>query len=103
LRNRLLSNTIHPNAAHVALAKLEREWNGRVLLVTQNVDDLHERAGSVNMIHMHGELLKARCTRCLRVTSCHGDLSVTTICTGCGSSSSMRPHVVWFGEIPMAN
>lgn len=102
LRNRLLSNTVRPNAAHVALAKLEREWNGKLLLVTQNVDDLHERAGSVNVVHMHGELLKARCGSCLTVNSCYENLSVTTICTGCGSSGSMRPHVVWFGEIPMA-
>jgi NAD-dependent deacetylase len=102
LRNRLLADTVRPNAAHLALAKLEQEWNGRVLLITQNVDDLHERAGSINLIHMHGELLKARCNSCLRVMPCRQDLSVMTICTRCGSSGSMRPHVVWFGEIPMA-
>ncbi len=101
-RNRLQSDTVRPNAAHVALARLEQEWNGKVLLVTQNVDDLHERAGGTNVIHMHGELLKARCNSCLRVTPCYQDLSVKTICTGCGSSGSMRPAVVWFGEIPMA-
>lgn len=102
LRNRLLSNTVRPNAAHIALAKLEREWNGRVVLVTQNVDDLHERAGSVNVIHMHGELLKSRCTSCLLITSCYENLSVATICNGCGLSGSMRPHIVWFGEMPIA-
>ena len=55
---------VEPNAAHLALARLEREWPGGVLLVTQNVDDLHERAGTENLIHMHGELSKVRCNRC---------------------------------------
>jgi NAD-dependent deacetylase len=102
LRNQLLSDAIRPNAAHLALANLEREWDGKVLLVTQNVDDLHERAGSANLIHMHGELLKARCSNCLRVITCNENLSVTTACTGCGLSGSMRPHIVFFGEFPYA-
>lgn len=101
LRSRLLSDTIRPNAAHDALAKLEREWNGKVLLVTQNVDDLHERAGSINVTHMHGELLKARCVSCFRVSHCYENLGVTSRCAVCGLSGSMRPHVVWFGEMPM--
>lgn len=101
LRSRLLSDTIRPNAAHDALARLEREWNGKVLLVTQNVDNLHERAGSVNVTHMHGELLKARCVSCFSVSPCYENLDVTSTCAACGLSGSMRPHVVWFGEMPM--
>ena len=60
----LLTADVQPNAAHAALARLEAEWPGEVLLVTQNIDDLHERAGSKTLIHMHGELLKARCLVC---------------------------------------
>ncbi|QEG24196.1 NAD-dependent protein deacylase [Mariniblastus fucicola] len=63
-RQQLLSGEVHENAAHVALAKLEKEHSGEVLLVTQNVDDLHERAGSRNLIHIHGQLLEQRCARC---------------------------------------
>lgn len=101
LRSRLLSDTIRPNAAHDALAKLERDWNGKVLLVSQNVDNLHERAGSINVTHMHGELLKARCVNCSTVSDCHQDLGATSTCAACGLTGSMRPHVAWFGEIPM--
>src|SRR5947209_8969371 len=97
-RRQLLEAAVQPNAAHLALAKLEREWPGNVLLVTQNIDDLHERAGSINVVHMHGELLKALCTACKRVTRCAGDLSTATACPGCGQSGTMRPSVVWFGE-----
>ena len=63
-RRGLIDPKVQPNAAHKALARLEAEWPGKVLLVTQNIDDLHERAGSRNLIHMHGELLKARCASC---------------------------------------
>lgn len=92
---------VQPNAAHVALAQLEKEWPADVLLVTQNVDDLHERGGSENLIHMHGELLKGRCTACDAVYSWMGDMGVDDQCPECGANGTVRPHVVWFGEIPL--
>jgi NAD-dependent deacetylase len=91
---------VTPNAAHIALARLQREYAGRVTLITQNVDDLHERAGSEDVIHMHGELRKARCTHCERVFAWDGDLETTTPCPKCGGIGGMRPDIVWFGEIP---
>jgi NAD-dependent deacetylase len=90
-----------PNAAHLALAELERRWPGEMLLVTQNVDDLHDRAGSRNLVHMHGELLKARCLRCAAVVHWTEDLSSSTPCQNCGLAGGMRPHIVWFGEEPL--
>lgn len=89
-----------PNAAHVALAGLERHWPGEFLLVTQNVDDLHERAGSRNPVHMHGELLKIRCDNCGTVFAWDTDLDQGTGCTQCHAAGYLRPHVVWFGEMP---
>ena len=100
-RARLLSADIEPNPAHFALAELEQNWPGGVLVVTQNIDDLHERAGSKNLIHMHGELLKARCTSCGAVMVWKRDITVETPCPECMRSGRMRPHVVWFGELPM--
>jgi len=99
-RRNLLGNHIAPNAAHRALAEFEAGWPGEFLLVTQNIDDLHERAGSRNLIHMHGEMLKARCDRCSNVVECRDDLLVETPCRACGELGTMRPHVVWFGEMP---
>lgn len=93
-------NTVEPNAGHHALARLEREWRGRFLLVTQNVDDLHERAGSEKLIHMHGELRKARCECCGTVLAWTQDLASGTRCRACGEIGGMRPHIVWFGEFP---
>lgn len=90
-----------PNAAHRALARLEREFAGSVLVVTQNVDDLHERAGSQNLVHMHGELYKARCLNCQVVRVWRDDLSVETACPECGMPGGLRPHVTWFYEMPM--
>lgn len=90
-----------PNAAHYALAELERRFDGQFLLVTQNVDDLHERAGSTRLLHMHGELLKIRCESCDSVRAWRGDLDLATTCPDCGTSGSLRPHVVWFGEMPL--
>lgn len=89
-----------PNAAHRALADLERRFDGEFLLVTQNIDDLHERAGSRRVLHMHGELRKMRCTRCRAVREPDGDLSVASRCPACSAVGSLRPDVVWFGEIP---
>jgi NAD-dependent deacetylase len=72
-----------------------------VLIVTQNIDDLHERAGSRSLIHIHGELLKARCMACAAVCAWRGDLAVAHRCPACGRSGSLRPQVVWFGEMPL--
>jgi NAD-dependent deacetylase len=99
-RRHLLSSEVEPNAAHDALARLERDWPQDVLIVTQNIDDLHERAGSTNVIHMHGEILKARCTGCGAVTDSRSDLSVKGRCPQCTMVGTLRPDVVWFGEIP---
>jgi NAD-dependent deacetylase len=93
-----------PNAAHLALARLEAGLGGRggnLFLCTQNIDDLHEQAGSRAVHHMHGELLKARCGWCGRREDCRGDLSVETVCEGCRRTGGMRPDVVWFGEMPL--
>jgi NAD-dependent deacetylase len=91
---------IKPNAAHHALARLERELNARVTVVTQNIDALHEAAGSKNLIHMHGELMKALCASCGARHPWTGDLATQTLCPACGNSGGMRPDVVWFGEMP---
>ncbi|WP_237560881.1 NAD-dependent deacylase [Elioraea sp. Yellowstone] len=101
-RRQIADPAVQPNAAHHALARLARAWPGGVTVVTQNVDDLHDRAGTPNLIHMHGELAKARCGRCGAVTPWRDDLSVETACPSCGRAGAMRPHVVWFGEMPLA-
>ncbi|NNC87559.1 MAG: NAD-dependent deacylase [Akkermansiaceae bacterium] len=101
LRRQQLLAGIEPNPAHVALARLEREFDGEVLVVTQNIDDLHERGGSENVIHMHGELLKSRCVSCGEVSECRHDLTVASECPRCHAVGTPRPHVVWFGEIPL--
>jgi NAD-dependent deacetylase len=92
--------TVAPNAAHLALARLQREFPGTVTLITQNVDDLHERAGSTGVLHMHGELRKVRCSHCWRGLEWAGDLATTTTCPHCHRAGGMRPDIVWFGEIP---
>lgn len=89
---------VQPNAAHHALAEMEARLGERFTLITQNIDDLHERAGSRRVLHMHGEILKARCTRCGSVLFWPGDLGPQDRCASCGSP--LRPHVVWFGEMP---
>ncbi len=100
-RRQLVSEDIRPNGAHLALAELERRWPGEVLVVTQNIDDLHARAGTRNLIHMHGELLKARCTTCTAIHPWHSDLLGHHRCPSCTEESRLRPHVVWFGEMPL--
>jgi len=100
-RHQLVTGNIRPNAAHEALARLERAWPEPVLLVTQNIDDLHEKAGSRALIHMHGELRKARCAHCGHVQVEDGDLGVEQPCPVCTRTGGMRPHVVWFGEMPL--
>ncbi|MCB1469536.1 MAG: NAD-dependent deacylase [Rhizobiaceae bacterium] len=91
---------VQPNAAHFALEQLERHFQGDFLLVTQNIDDLHARAGSRNPIHMHGEIGKAFCDSCGERETCAGDLSPEDVCPHCGQIGLMRPDVVWFGEMP---
>jgi NAD-dependent deacetylase len=98
--------TREPNAAHHALARLEREWGrhapgGSVTLVTQNVDDLHERGGSLAPIHMHGEHLSVWCTACDARHRWTGTLLDRPACPACGTAA-LRPDIVWFGEIPYA-
>lgn len=92
---------IQPNAAHMALAELERALPEPVLVVTQNVDNLHERAGSKNLLHMHGELFKARCQACSAVCQWEEDLDGASVCPACGKAGHMRPHIVWFEETPL--
>ena len=95
--------SVEPNAAHIALVELEAGLiarGGRLTLVTQNVDDLHERAGSKDILHMHGELGKAICAHCGYIRDCSGDLSVDDMCSVCERKGGMRPYVVWFGEMP---
>ncbi|WP_066016605.1 Sir2 family NAD+-dependent deacetylase [Endozoicomonas atrinae] len=94
-------NSVEPNLAHQALAEFERQFSGSFLLVTQNVDDLHERAGSDRLIHMHGELLKVHCQDTEQVFHWDQDVTVDTRCECCGVAGNLRPHIVWFGEMPL--
>lgn len=100
-RRGLADPAVVPNPAHEALVRLEQTWPGDVLLVTQNIDDLHGRAGSRNLIHMHGELLKVRCGKCQTIIEHREDLTLEDACAACGITGRMRPHVVWFGEMPL--
>ncbi|MBM3617087.1 MAG: NAD-dependent deacylase [Alphaproteobacteria bacterium] len=92
---------VEPNAAHRALAELEKLWEGEFTLVTQNVDDLHERGGSKNPIHMHGELRKARCLHSDEIFPWDEDINDTLACACCDTAGTLRPHIVWFGEMPL--
>jgi NAD-dependent deacetylase len=98
LRRKALS-MVRPNAAHLALARLERALGDDVLIVTQNVDDLHERAGTRRLIHMHGELRRALCGWCGARPGWDADLEPGPPCPVCGERM-LRPDVVWFGEMP---
>lgn len=91
---------VQPNAAHLALARLDREWPEELLLVTQNVDDLHERAGSSRLLHMHGELQSALCNACGARSHFTGAHLQAASCPACTSSGRLRPDIVWFGEMP---
>jgi NAD-dependent deacetylase len=116
---------VEPNAAHVALARLDAEWRGKLLVVTQNVDDLHERAGAKRLLHMHGELNRGWCLACGERFAWKGPMSPTSvrpersrgtldqgvstsldtngnICPSCGTVGMVRPDIVWFGEMPYA-
>lgn len=100
-RRQLVGPDIAPNAAHDALAALERHLGDDFLLVTQNIDDLHKRAGSRRVLPMHGELRKARCDACHDVPDYDDDFDHMTLCPSCGRAGHLRPHVVWFGEMPL--
>lgn len=91
---------VKPNAAHQALARLESEFSGTVTIVTQNIDPLHEQAGTRNLIHMHGEIFSALCQRCGARRSWDDNLTTDLVCETCGKSGGMRPDIVWFGEMP---
>lgn len=103
---RLNLKKVKPNPAHFALAKLAKKWTkGSVTLITQNIDDLHERAGSSNVYHMHGELKKIRCYEneggCGKVFDIDEKQDLNYICPHCAKKGLMRPHIVWFGEMPL--
>jgi NAD-dependent deacetylase len=99
-RAQLLEPGLKPNAAHLALVELEKKWPGEFLLVTQNVDNLHDRAGSKNLIRMHGELMKVRCLYSERVFDRSEPIHADSKCDCCQKTRSLRPHIVWFGEMP---
>ncbi|KMS57962.1 MULTISPECIES: NAD-dependent deacylase [Sphingobium] len=90
---------VQPNAAHQALAALDAQWPGDLLIVTQNVDDLHERAGATRLIHMHGELKSALCAACGKAVPWAAALPPGTPCDGC-RKPALRPDIVFFGEMP---
>jgi NAD-dependent deacetylase len=97
-RERLKS--VEPNAAHRALARLDSHWPGDLLIVTQNVDDLHERAGARRLLHMHGELTSAWCLACDARQPWQEELLSGPPCPACGEAGRLRPDIVWFGEMP---
>jgi NAD-dependent deacetylase len=100
-RAQMMDADVKPNAAHRALGELEAIWPGGVLVVTQNIDDLHERGGTRNLVHMHGELSKSRCNGCGTIVEGLNDLRTDMTCSACGETGTLRPHVVWFGEMPL--
>lgn len=99
-RAQLLGGGVHPNPAHKALAAFETKFNGLFTLITQNVDDLHERAGSSDPVHMHGSLLQAKCNHCQCSFEIREDLNHNKSCNKCKSKGTLRPDIVWFGEMP---
>ena len=92
--------TKQPNVAHLALGRLDREWDGELTIVTQNVDDLHERGGAKRLIHMHGTHLTAWCLACGERPKWTAPLIDRPACPECGASGTLRPDIVWFGEMP---
>ncbi len=91
---------VEPNAAHRALARLDAEWPGELLIVTQNVDDLHERAGAKRLLHMHGEVAKGWCLACDDRFPWQGPMGEGASCPACQVTGRVRPDIVWFGEMP---
>lgn len=100
-RRPIYTQAVRPNPAHTALAELEQRFNGKFLLVTQNIDNLHEQAGSKNLVHMHGEVLKMRCRFSNQVFKCERDIELNEKCECCNLVGALRPHIVWFGEMPL--
>ncbi|SFM92315.1 NAD-dependent deacetylase [Izhakiella capsodis] len=100
-RQQLQQPDISPNPAHTALASLERVLGDNLLIVTQNIDNLHERAGNANVIHMHGELLKVRCTQSGQILDWADEVTDNDRCHCCQFPAPLRPHVVWFSEMPL--
>ena len=91
---------VEPNAAHYALARLDAHWPGELLIVTQNVDDLHERAGAKRLLHMHGELASGWCLACDERFEWQGPMGEGASCPNCEATGHVRPDIVWFGEMP---
>ena len=100
-RQPILNKEVHPNPAHVALAQLQNEFGGKFTLITQNIDNLHEQGGSRNVLHMHGEILKIRCNKSNQIFACGADLATDDKCICCDQPGNLRPHIVWFGEMPL--
>jgi len=100
-RAQLRDPAVRPNAAHAALLRLEQAHRGGFLLVTQNVDGLHSRAGSQRLIEMHGALRRLRCELCAVVSGWEGECDAATPCPHCAKPGGLRPDVVWFGEMPL--
>jgi NAD-dependent deacetylase len=92
--------SVEPNPAHAALARLDASWPGGLLIVTQNVDDLHERAGARRLLHMHGELNSAWCRACDARMTWAGEMGHGPACPECAAAGGLRPDIVWFGEMP---
>lgn len=101
-REQLNSDEVRPNLGHEAITKLVKEFKGNCQLITQNVDDLHERSGldSSQVWHMHGELQKMRCQRTNQVFAAPVTFNEEDKCSCCGEAGTLRPHIVWFGEMP---
>ncbi len=100
-RRKSLLGGIEPNTAHKALAEFEHSHTGSFTLVTQNIDDLHQRAGSQQLLPMHGELLKIRCKKTQQQFPCIEPSDLSQACPCCRQTGNLRPHVVWFGEMPL--
>lgn len=100
-RRKHLLNGIQPNAAHLAIAEFAKQFDGSVTLITQNIDDLHQRAGSTQVFPMHGELLKIRCKKTNTIFDISEDSHPQETCPCCKQAGNLRPHIVWFGEMPL--
>jgi len=100
-RKPILQGEVKPNPAHEALAKLQEKFTGDFMLVTQNIDNLHEQGGSSEVLHMHGEILKMRCQHTGQVYDCGNNIEVSDQCACCSEPGLLRPHIVWFGEMPL--
>ena len=100
-RQPILDGLVQPNPAHLALAQLARQFTGQFTLVTQNIDNLHEQGGSPSVLHMHGEILKIHCQNSQQIFDTDRAISVNDVCECCNQAGNLRPHIVWFGEMPL--